>query len=85
MTKTTQSNICSRCGGTLVTKKITYPQEIAGKVYFVEDVPALVCSECGEIYLAPDTVDAIQTVLEKRKASETIKVPVYHFPFNSSI
>ena len=79
MTKIKQSNVCSNCETTLVSKKITYTQEIEGKVYFVEGVPALVCSICGEIYLSPNTVDTIQDMIEKGNASETIKVPVYHF------
>ena len=77
-------NSCSVCGAKLKKEKITYTQEINGKVYIVEDVPALVCSECGEQYLEPDTVDIIQEAIEKGKAPKTIKVPVYYFPQSST-
>lgn len=70
---------CSICGANLNHKKITYHQEIAGKIYLVEDVPALVCSVCGEIYLAPDTVDTIQKLIEDGKVTQIKKVPVYHY------
>lgn len=71
---------CSLCGTKIKTETITYTQEIAGKVYLVEDVPAQVCQQCGETYLSPDTVDAIQDTITKGKAKETISVPVYHYP-----
>lgn len=57
-------NKCSVCKSQLKEKKITYTQELEGKVYVVSDVPALVCSQCGEQYLSPDTVDEVQKVIE---------------------
>ena len=73
---------CSVCKGNLVQKKITYTQELEGKVYVVSDVPALVCSQCGEQYLSPDTVDKIQEVIEKgeqKKLKPIHQIPVFHF------
>jgi hypothetical protein len=49
-------------------------------VYIVEDVPAWVCTQCGEIYLDPATVDAIQEQIEHGEATETRQVPVYRVP-----
>jgi YgiT-type zinc finger domain-containing protein len=76
----TQHDPCSVCGATVHSQKITYTQERDGKVYFVVDVPALVCPQCGEQYLTPDTVDAIQEAIAQGAAHETIEVPVYHLP-----
>lgn len=76
-------NKCSVCKGNLISKKITYTQELEGKVYVVSDVPALVCSQCGEQYLSPETVDEIQKVIEKgeqRKLKPISQIPVFHFP-----
>ena len=73
---------CSVCKGNLKNKKITYTQELEGKVYVVSDVPALVCDQCGEIYLSPDTVDRIQGVIEKgeqKKLKPVHQIPVFHF------
>jgi len=73
---------CSVCKSTLKQKKITYTQELGGKVYVVSDVPALVCSQCGEQYLSPDTVDRIQEVIEKGEKGKTKpvqQIPVFHF------
>lgn len=72
---------CSICGGKILQKKITYTQAIGEKIFIVSDVPAEVCSQCGEQYLTPDTVDAIQEALETgKKPSSTLKVPVFRFP-----
>lgn len=75
-------NKCSVCRSSLIQKKITYTQELEGKVYVVSDVPALVCLQCGEQYLSPDTVDAIQKVIEKGEQGRTKpvkQIPVFNF------
>jgi YgiT-type zinc finger domain-containing protein len=77
---TKQPNTCSACGAQLQSQTITYTQTIEGKVYIVEDVPALVCPQCGEIYLSPQTVDAIQEQIEHGQATETRQVPVFRVP-----
>lgn len=74
---------CSVCKSNLKQKKITYTQELDGKVYVVGDVPALVCLQCGEQYLSPDTVDRIQEVIEKgkqKKIKPIQQIPVFNFP-----
>lgn len=74
---------CSVCKAKLEGKKITYTQELEGKVYVVSDVPALVCTQCGEQYLSPDTVDEIQNVIEKgeqKKLKPIQQIPVFNFP-----
>ncbi len=73
---------CSVCQSNLKQKKITYTQELKGKVYVVSDVPSLVCPQCGEEYLSPDTVDKIQEVIEKgeqKKLKPVQQIPVFHF------
>jgi YgiT-type zinc finger domain-containing protein len=77
---TKQENRCSSCGAELQKKTITYTQTIGDRVYLVTDVPAEVCVQCGEQYVAPETVDVLQEIIEKRQSSETRQVPVFHFP-----
>ena len=75
-------NKCSVCKANLDEKKITYTQQLEGKVYVVSDVPALVCPQCGEQYLTPDTVDRLQEVIEKgeqKKLKPIHQIPVFHF------
>jgi YgiT-type zinc finger domain-containing protein len=71
---------CSRCRAKTRDQLITYTQTSAGKVAIVEDVPALVCSQCGEIYLTPETVDAIREQIEHGQSTETRQVSVFRVP-----
>lgn len=73
-------NPCSICGGRLTRGTITYTQTIGDEVHIVMDVEAEVCPQCGEQYLAPDTVDQIQNLIEHGQAVETRQVPVYRLP-----
>ncbi len=77
---TEKAKRCSVCGAGLKQQTITYTQTLGDRVYIVADVPAEVCPQCGEQYLTPDTVDAIQELIENGEASETRQVPVYHLP-----
>ena len=73
---------CSVCKAKLIKKNVTYTQELEGKIYVVSRVPALVCSQCGEQYLSPGTVDKIQEVIEKgeqKKLKPVQQIPVFHF------
>lgn len=77
---TNRPSPCSVCGAALESKTITYTQTIDGKLYIVEGVPAQVCPQCGETFLSPATVDAIQEQIEHGQATETREVPVYRVP-----
>ena len=82
MTRETAA-LCSVCGARVRAESITYTQEVGGQVFIVREVPAVVCPQCGEQYLAPDTVDAIQELVEHGgldKVFEITHVPVYRFP-----
>ena len=79
---TSSSERCSVCRAPLSAVHITYTQEVAGRVFIIREVPADVCPQCGEQYLAPDTVDGIQALVEYGgidKVLEITHVPVYRF------
>lgn len=76
-------NVCSICKARLKEEKIVYTQKLGREVYVVSDVPTLVCPQCGEQYLSPDTVDRIQEVIEqgeKGKARAIKQAPIFHYP-----
>ena len=60
---------------------ITYTQTVGENLFVVEDVPAQVCTQCGETYLTPDTADALQEIGQRHasKPKRTVEVPVYGF------
>ena len=70
---------CPFCRGKLEEKTITYPQSYQGKIYILEDVPAEVCHQCGEVLLLPDVVERIQQLVWSGiSPKRTAEVPVYN-------
>lgn len=70
-------NKCSVCHSETAHKNITYTQWYQGELVLVENVPADVCSNCGEEYFSPEVVDKIQKVIKLHHSSRTIAVPVF--------
>jgi len=72
--------ICFFCKGSLEEKKITLDLRIEGKLMVIENVPAQVCSQCGETVLTPETGEKVEKLvkasLHSKKKFRTIAVPV---------
>lgn len=69
---------CPLCGGELEERTITYPQEYKGKIVILENVPAEVCSQCGEVLLRPDVLERAQELIwSEITPKRTARVPVY--------
>ena len=71
-------NKCPFCGGKLDKKTVTYPQSYRGNIYILENVPADVCSQCGEVLISPEILERVRKMAwaggkPRRKA----EVPVY--------
>jgi len=61
-------------------QRIRYHADIDGKLVVVENVPALVCSHCGEISISPQVASSVQhTVWEGKPPLRAIETPVYEF------
>lgn len=48
-------NTCRNCQGDLEKKWITVEKEWQGERIIIEDVPAMVCEQCGETYFDSET------------------------------
>ncbi len=69
---------CPFCGGELEERVVTHPQSYQGKVYILENVPAEVCSQCGEVLLCPEILEKVQQLVWSGVApGRTTQVPVY--------
>jgi len=67
------------CPGEYEEKQITHVIKRHGAVIVLENVPAEVCSICGDVLLSLATVEAIEKML--KNPGEPIRtVPVYHLP-----
>jgi YgiT-type zinc finger domain-containing protein len=69
---------CPFCGGELEERVVTHPQSYQGKVYILENVPAEVCSQCGEMLLRPEVLEKMQQLVWSGVAPKrTTQVPIY--------
>lgn len=50
---------CRICKGELASRNVTRLQEYEGQWYIIENLPALVCQQCGEIYYTPAAHDRV--------------------------
>lgn len=73
---------CSFCGGRVTEKKVRVDYRLGDELIIFEDVPAGVCSQCGERYYTAKVAKAMErmsTDPDKGTASRTIQVPVKSF------
>ena len=70
---------CPRCkNDALEPRTIRYSQEYRGNFCIIENVPARVCTQCGEIILSESIAEKIQRIIWTGATPErTETVPVY--------
>ena len=73
-------NICVFCGGEIREKIVTVVKECQGEVFIVENVPAGVCTQCGEREYSATVASKLEMILKERKAvQKKMLVPVADF------
>jgi YgiT-type zinc finger domain-containing protein len=71
---------CAFCGGSVERKMVTFSYEEDDKYLFVENVPAEVCTKCGEKTYSPEVTDQLlRFAQDDVKPAKIIKVPVFDF------
>ena len=69
---------CGECGGTLVKKTITHVPPWGDELYRFEEVPALVCIQCGHVWLPAEVSQLIDEIVQEHpKPKKYQKVPVF--------
>jgi YgiT-type zinc finger domain-containing protein len=69
---------CSRCGGTLEHKTITHQQPWGTELYEFENVPALVCRQCGEVWLEAEVGQLMDKIIQQHPEPKKYhQVPVF--------
>ena len=72
--------ICEFCNSETVEKKVRRLHWYNKKLYFVENVPAQVCRECGERYFHAQILDEIdRMVATDHEVIERLEVEVMAF------
>jgi YgiT-type zinc finger domain-containing protein len=73
-------NRCYFCQGMVKPERVTHIHPWKGQVIILEDVPADACQQCGEVYFAPDVLQAMDRIAEHKQQEEPKKqllAPVY--------
>ncbi len=65
MTGVQESDRCYFCGGKLVSDVVTVPFVIGSKVVVIREVPAQVCTQCGEVVLSSEVAEIIDRFLKQ--------------------
>jgi len=68
---------CYFCRGPLERRRIEHMHEWGGHRYLIRNVAAEVCRQCGEVFLAPATLRAIDRVVKQRKPDAHIAIAVF--------
>ena len=72
--------ICEFCDGQTVKRKVRKQHWLEGRLYFVENVEAEVCSECGDRYFHATVLDRIDEMLKaEHSVKERLLVEVVSF------
>ena len=69
---------CPVCKSAVEERLITYVQQYKGRVIIIENVPAEVCTQCGEQLLRPEVAERIQKIVwESPTPTRKAEIPVY--------
>lgn len=68
------------CGGKAESQKGPFVYDYGGDYFFIENVPAEVCVQCGEKTYSPEVADElIRLAKRKRQPAKTVQVPVFNY------
>ena len=71
---------CIFCGGKIERKKVTFSYEEDDKYLLVENVPAEMCTKCGEKTYSPEVTDELlKFARNESQPAKIINVPVFDF------
>ncbi len=66
--------MCNACGGKLYFDKVSLDHYEDGKLYVIEEVPAFICEECGEVWIPKPVIEELEkmivTYVEKEKTGK---------------
>jgi YgiT-type zinc finger domain-containing protein len=78
--KAKKEDVCSFCNGRLLGKNLQKPCWWGKEMKLVvQNVPALVCTSCGEIYYSAQTLKILEKLLRKVLKKTVKKIPVMKF------
>ena len=80
MTTKTNHPRCAVCGSELQATTITHEEKRDSQIYLFQNVPAKVCTACGEIWIDEEVLQEIDKLIETGVPVRKVETPVYDFP-----
>ena len=77
MARTRRSTRCVICCGELRQTIITHEECRGANLYLFENVPAQVCTACGEIWIEEATLQEIDRLIREGEPVRKVETPVY--------
>ena len=71
--------LCAACGGKLEATTITHEVKRSTHIYLSQNVPAKVCTACGEIWIDEEVLQQIDQLIESGVPVRKVETPVYDF------
>ncbi len=62
---------CFKCEGKLIEKNVNYMVDLENTIIIIKEVPAKVCTQCGEQYFDDETSENIEIIVNKLKDLST--------------
>ena len=79
MTTNANNQLCAVCGGELEATTITHEVKRGTHIYLFQNVPAKVCTACGEIWIDEEVLQQIDRLIETGVPVRKVETPVYDF------
>jgi len=71
---------CVFCGSKVESRNVTFVYDYDDDCFFIENVPAEVCEQCGEKTYSPTVTDELIRLAKKKlKPAKTVQVPVFDY------
>ena len=71
---------CIFCRGKIESRYVTFVYDHENEYFFVENVPAEVCTQCGERTYSPEVAEQlIRFARKKLSPAKTIQAPVFEY------
>ena len=73
---------CHVCGSAMTEKKVAQDLWLRGRLIVIEDVPAGVCTQCGERIVKADVARGLAAIVDGSMPTEparTLQVPVIKY------
>jgi YgiT-type zinc finger domain-containing protein len=79
--KNTQQHpaLCAVCGGELRETTITHEERRGSHIYLFQNVPAKVCTACGEIWIDEEVLQQIDRLIETGVPVRKVETPIYDY------